>query len=816
MAYQPKSYRKFMATSLSAAVVASVAAPVASQAAESFTDVPSGSYYADAVMYLTSEGHLNGYGDGTFKPMNDISRAEAAKVLMSAKGLVPSGTENYSDVNSGNWFYDAVRATSNAGIFEGYEGKFNPEGELTREAAAKIIVEAYGLTGGGATPFKDVSGWSESYIEVAYNNGIIKGVTDTSFDPKANVKRADFAVMIHRAIEATAAPAVTSVSAINAKEVVVKLNKALASDTTEADLLTAFSLEGKTDSKAVLSTDRKSVTYTLDNTEVSNATVTVLPLETAEKDSNGDAIKTNKFVSVMTYKDTVAPTVSGTDYTYNADGTANAKVSFTEDISTAGTVSINGVETTPTVGADSITLSNLEVGKSYTVDIVGAYDTATAPNKAEHLTLSFTVPSETVDSDVPTVTTSVNGNKLSLTFSEEVTKGIVTIGGVKVDTNDLTTTDNKTFTVDVQKANSGSYFSSNTKFFTSEVVVKDFADKAKTPNTMKEVKFNATFTADTTAASLSSASAKADGTIILEFNEEVLPNTVNSLTVKTIDGIQQTSKSFAVATSNHVIIDGKPVKNKLELVLADSTSFETGKNYNLDVAAQAISDNYDNKNSKEVNFTVVRPVADGAKPGAVVTTTISEDNNVIDITFAGTHKDGMSNSALNTSNYTIGGKVLPSNTDIKFLNDRNHVQITLPESFVTVNGDYTFKASNLTDQFGNTLAKDENTAQLTLDENVAPTVKSSLTVNGSNELVVDFSEAIKSVDLDSDGNFFEGITVKVNGKDAGSSYAVDANGDLKVTLTDAINLSDSVTVEFKDAELTDNMNNQLKDGVSSK
>ena len=74
--------------------------------------------------------------------------------------------------------------------------------------------------------------------------------------------------------------------------------------------------------------------------------------------------------------------------------------------------------------------------------------------------------------------------------------------------------------VDAQKANSGDFFANNANFFTAEVVVKDFADKAKTPNAMKEVKFNATFTADKTAASFVDASATAEGKVVLEFNEE--------------------------------------------------------------------------------------------------------------------------------------------------------------------------------------------------------------------------------------------------------------------------------------------------------
>ena len=66
----------------------------------------------------------------------------------------------------------------------------------------------------------------------------------------------------------------------------------------------------------------------------------------------------------------------------------------------------------------------------------------------------------------------------------------------------------------------------------------------------------------------------------------------------------------------------------------------------------------------------------------------------------------MSDSVLDKTNYTVGGKILPEGTDIQFVDNKNKVVITLPESFITVNGDnYSVVASNLEDASGNTLAE---------------------------------------------------------------------------------------------------------------
>ncbi len=669
--------------------------------------------------------------------------------------------------------------------------------------------------------FTDVADRYKEAVAALVSNEVTNGTSATTFGTTANAKRGDFAKFLYKADQAknmVKEPAVESVNALNAKQIVVKFNTALAEGTTVKQLEDAFSLEGKTvtANKAELSEDRTSVTYTLNSTEVQNATVTVLPLDTVNKDEENKAVQTGKYVSLFSFDDVVAPSVSGTTFAnYSEDGqTADATVAFDEALSTVGTVSVNGVQTTPKAGTDSFTLEGLKVGQTYTIDIVGAKDTANPVNKAEHLTLSFTVPTKEVDSTIPTVSTSTNGNKLSLTFSEEVTAGTITIGGVAVKATDVTTTDNKTFTVDVQKANDGAFFANNKNFFTSEVVINGFADKATTPNEMKEVKFNSTFTADTTAPTLASASAAVDGKIVLAFNEEVAESTIDALTVKSIDGIFQTSKTLAVTSAKHPTVDGKEVKNKLELTLAADTQLVTGKNYAVEIAKDKVEDNYANKNANAISLSVVRPAASDVEAGAVITTAITEENNIIEIVFANTDEEGMSNSVLDPANYTIGGKALPAGTDIKFVDNKNKVRITLPEAFITVNGAYTFAASNLQDQFGNTLAKNENTAELALTENVAPTVNTALAVNGSNEVVVSFSEAISDNDLDKDGTNLEGITVKVNGSTATATNSV-VSGKLQVELTNAITATDKVTVEFNNAELTDASNNQVQNGTAS-
>ncbi|MCF6410096.1 S-layer homology domain-containing protein [Pseudalkalibacillus salsuginis] len=771
MAYQPKSYRKFMATSLSAAVVASVAAPVAGSAATSFSDVPSGSYYADAVMYLAAEGHLNGYGDGTFKPLNDISRAEAAKVLMSAKGLKASGTENYSDVNSGHWFYDAVRATSSAGIFEGYEGKFNPEGELTREAAAKIITEAYGLTGGGATPFKDVSGWAKSYIEVAYNNGIIKGKTNTSFDPKANVTRADFAVMIHRAIEATAAPAVTSVSAINATQIEVNFNTEL--DKTDAETVANYSLSGgAVVTDASLSTDKKTVTLTLSSAEASDEVLVVNPIKTA-----ADAtVTTEKYSQVYSYEDLVRPMVSQVTYS----DYQNAVIHFSEPMADLGSVTTsNGNVTVGTLSTDGmsakVSMSAAAEG-SYTVTIVGATDKGGNLISPNPVTLTVTkAKTDTVAPAVSGVTTNGTQN-LTVQFSEALAAApTVAVTNTTVSTITQDANDPTKYHITLATAVTG---------VETVTVNAGYTD----PSGNAGVKFSklVEFSADTTDPAYKSHQVKTIGGVqylVVTFDEE-LTTASGTITGTYVDGNSVTHSASLSAVSLHDA-DGDA---KTESIKVDLSAAAAG-NYNVTLPAGLTTDLSGNASaSKSLSFNL-GTFADTTKPvvSSVLTQTTKTNADKFTVNF---NVDVTAASALNPANYLVEGQRVFESAI--FDGDQRTVTLTLKDGAINVDGLRNFTVSNVTGVNGVTM--DSYTAQVNFDENVNPTLTSA-TLEAANTIELNFSELMASTTVDAPD--FE---VYINGKKATiSSVLPDTTNDVyDITLDSSTvvkSLGDTVTVK---------------------
>ena len=142
MAYQPKSYRKFVATAATATLVATAFAPFASAA--SFTDVED--KYKDAVDFLVSKG-VNGYADGTFKTQKTITRIEAAEILGKALGLdkvTDAPASGFTDVPAR--VATLINAFKAEGITTGKTATtFAPNAEITRGELAVWIQRAYDL-----------------------------------------------------------------------------------------------------------------------------------------------------------------------------------------------------------------------------------------------------------------------------------------------------------------------------------------------------------------------------------------------------------------------------------------------------------------------------------------------------------------------------------------------------------------------------------------------------------------------------------------------------------------------------------------------
>ncbi|MEK3978691.1 S-layer homology domain-containing protein [Psychrobacillus sp. FSL K6-2836] len=853
MANQSSKYSKFLAGAASAALVATAIVPTAlaaevETAAKEFSDVaPTHTHYG-AIMQAVERGLFNGYTDGTFKPENTIDRKGVVKSLANyvvsqseyktfeayvAANKLAETVAPFNDVpatHGDKELFNASLIVKDSGIFRGSNNNLMPANNITRQQMAQVLVNGFDLKDladveSTVTDNENAQAQYVNYINILSENGV---TAVTSFNPTGDVKRGQMASFLNRSFdvahpeEVISTPEVVSVSAVNAKELVVTFNQAV--DATDAAIKTKYAVEGEVISNAVVSEDGKTVTLTTaDELKVSNAKVTVSPIKTKEDAT----VLTSEFNKLLTFADTTPVDVKSVE----AKGTT-AVITFDEPVQNEGTVSLDGVQlasTQYTLAGKTLTITGLTAEKSYKVDVVGATDFAN--NISNPIAVNFTVAKPVVDNSNPTVSTTVNGTEITFDFSEELSKqnldgtlgrneyAKVTVGTTDfylTDANIKDATDKTKFTVDAVSVLGAA------KFINTKVKVEGQKDLAG--NAGDAFEFDATLAKDSTPAVLSSTSTKMlvadDSTVTtdvdalyLTFNEPV--NVKGDLTLNTKNGIVYTTGNvIAVDEVAGTDVDGNGKIEGSELnTVKVSLDLDSNSTYSFELAAGSVADLSGNVNADTITF----DVASGTfqiTPGTVTASLVLGNTPVVvDATnnrvFTVEYAADVTSSATTVANYTLGGKVLPAGTQLQFVNGTKKVRFTLPEGSITANGSYVLEAKNVVDTKGNTLKDGKATTPVVLKESVAP-VASKVTVVDSKTFTVDFSEAI------ADQATVTGLTVKIAGASVVPTSVVAANGKLTVKTTNDFALTDSIDVEFKSTNLLDANNNKVKDVTISK
>ena len=152
-----------------------------------------------AVNVLSALGVVDGYENGTYKPEQTVTRAEMAKLVITALGMDSYATatkSSYSDMANAQWAIPVVEYATNLGIIEGVGGgRFSPGNPVTYEQAATMIVRAIGFT----TACNEMNGtWPAIYVQKATALGLFENVEGNNYGTGAN--RGDVAIMLYNAL----------------------------------------------------------------------------------------------------------------------------------------------------------------------------------------------------------------------------------------------------------------------------------------------------------------------------------------------------------------------------------------------------------------------------------------------------------------------------------------------------------------------------------------------------------------------------------------------------------------------------------------
>jgi hypothetical protein len=173
----------------------------------SFSDVAQGDWFFPYVATLYCRGAISGYSDGTFRPYNNTTRGQLSKILVLAEAwrINTAGGPHFSDVPESNPFYSYIETAYNHGVISGYaDGSFRWGNNVTRGQLSKIVVLAqnWPINTTGGPHFSDVPADSAFYtfVETAYNKGTISGYSDGTFSPGSNATRAQLAKIVQTAL----------------------------------------------------------------------------------------------------------------------------------------------------------------------------------------------------------------------------------------------------------------------------------------------------------------------------------------------------------------------------------------------------------------------------------------------------------------------------------------------------------------------------------------------------------------------------------------------------------------------------------------
>lgn len=313
--------------------------------APTFTDVD-GHWAKDAIARWAEAGIIEGDGDGTVQPARSLKRAELLTILARLLGLKETApADTFTDVPAGAWYAEAVLKCAKAGIVQGFgNGMAQPENPVDREQAIVMIGRALGVkpaAGHSLDRFDDkdaVSDWAAPYMVALTSMDILSGIPQGDgvvVAPQTNIDRASTFALLDKAIaQYVTAPCTVTVDDAN-KFVVINSAAEEAGDVT---------VTGKTAGVVVAAGTTDAVV--LNNATVGTVKVDAPVDVTISRGSNVTDLDANAAADVTNNGAVTNLNTNADDVTF--DGNKPSNVNTAEDVKPATDSKGNEVTEAPT------------------------------------------------------------------------------------------------------------------------------------------------------------------------------------------------------------------------------------------------------------------------------------------------------------------------------------------------------------------------------------------------------------------------------------------------------------------------------------
>lgn len=170
-----------------------------------FPDVPVSYWDAVGISLLAMTDIITGYPDGSFKPEGNITRAEMCTLLMKAKTTgkrVTGAPAGFSDVALGHWAAPFIARAADEGVVLGYpDGTFKPKNNITRAEGLAMVARFASVEKSYYTAeFPDVNykHWAADIIAGSYKEGMLKFLDGKNFEPNRLLSRSEAVEVIYR------------------------------------------------------------------------------------------------------------------------------------------------------------------------------------------------------------------------------------------------------------------------------------------------------------------------------------------------------------------------------------------------------------------------------------------------------------------------------------------------------------------------------------------------------------------------------------------------------------------------------------------